>query len=88
MMKPESMSLKSAKNITMVGVFINGFLILLKLLAGIWGQSQALIADAVHSASDLFTDAVVLFGIYIGRRPPDRHHHFGHGRIETLAVPE
>jgi cation diffusion facilitator family transporter len=60
-------------------------LILFKFLAGIFGQSQALIADAVHSVSDLFTDIVVLIGIQIGRKPADESHPFGHARIETLA---
>jgi cation diffusion facilitator family transporter len=68
-----------------VGALVNGYLILLKLLAGVFGQSQALIADAVHSFSDLFTDAVVLFGLQVGRKAPDEEHPFGHARIETLA---
>ncbi len=78
-------SVKAGRKVTLVGLFANVFLILLKFLAGIFGASQALIADAVHSISDLFTDAVVLFGIKIGRKPPDKEHHFGHARIETLA---
>ncbi len=76
---------KAGRKVTLVGLFTNALLILLKFLAGIFGDSQALIADAVHSISDLFTDAVVLFGIKIGRKPPDEEHHFGHARIETLA---
>ncbi len=68
-----------------MGVLVNTILIVLKFLAGIFGGSQALIADAVHSVSDLFTDAVVLFGIRMGRKPPDQEHPFGHARIETLA---
>ena len=75
----------AGKKVTIAGLFINCFLIVLKLVTGFLGNSQALIADAVHSVSDLFTDAIVLFGIYIGRRPPDKDHHFGHARIETLA---
>jgi cation diffusion facilitator family transporter len=78
-------SAKAGRNATLLGLFVNAFLILLKFIAGIFGDSQALIADAVHSVSDLFTDAVVLFGIKIGRKPPDKEHHFGHARIETLA---
>ena len=78
-------STKAGRNATLLGLFVNAFLILLKFIAGIFGDSQALIADAVHSVSDLFTDAVVLFGIKIGRKPPDKEHHFGHARIETLA---
>lgn len=70
---------------TIVGALANIILILLKFFAGIFGSSQALIADAVHSVSDLFTDIVVLLGIGIGRKPPDEEHPFGHARIETLA---
>ena len=76
---------KEGRKVTLLGFFVNAFLILLKFLAGIFGDSQALIADAVHSISDLFTDTVVLFGIKMGRKPPDEEHHFGHARIETLA---
>jgi cation diffusion facilitator family transporter len=76
---------KAGRKVTLLGLFANAFLILLKFFAGIFGGSQALIADAVHSVSDLFTDAVVLLGIKIGRKPPDKEHHFGHARIETLA---
>jgi cation diffusion facilitator family transporter len=84
---PESnpTSASTGSKVTLVGVLVNTFLILLKLFAGIFGSSQALIADAVHSISDLFTDAVVLIGIKISNKPPDKTHHFGHARIETLA---
>jgi cation diffusion facilitator family transporter len=78
-------SVKAGRKVTLLGLFTNTFLILLKFSAGIIGDSQALIADAVHSISDLFTDAVVLLGIKIGGKPPDEEHHFGHARIETLA---
>jgi len=76
---------KAGRAVTLLGIFVNVFLIVLKFFAGIFGGSQALIADAVHSVSDLFTDAVVLLGIKIGSKPPDEEHHFGHARIETLA---
>ena len=75
----------AARSITLIGILVNGFLIVLKFLTGLFGQSQALIADAVHSFSDLFTDVVVLIGLRIGRKAPDENHHFGHARIETLA---
>jgi cation diffusion facilitator family transporter len=90
-MTPNSMSesmkesAKAGRSVTMVGAIVNSLLILLKFVAGIMGQSQALIADAVHSISDLFTDAVVLVGLGMGRKAPDEKHHFGHARIETLA---
>jgi len=84
---PESNSTleSTGRKVTLVGVLVNTFLILLKLVAGIFGSSQALIADAVHSFSDLFTDAVVLIGLKISNKPPDKTHHFGHARMETLA---
>ncbi|MFZ0483790.1 MAG: cation diffusion facilitator family transporter [Desulfobacterales bacterium] len=78
-------STTAGNKVTLVGVLVNTLLIVLKLVAGIYGSSQALIADAVHSFSDLFTDAVVLIGIKISKKPPDNTHHFGHARIETLA---
>ena len=77
-------SAQAGRSVTLVGAVVNALLILCKFVAGIFGQSQALIADAVHSVSDLFTDAVVLFGLRVGRKEPDEKHHFGHARIETL----
>ena len=74
----------AGRNITLIGAVVNAVLIVFKLLAGIFGKSSALIADGIHSISDLFTDVVVLLGIWRGRRPPDTEHPFGHGRIETL----
>jgi cation diffusion facilitator family transporter len=85
MLESNTKSTKAGISVTMVGVLVNAFLILFKFFAGIFGQSQALIADAVHSISDLFTDFVVLLGLRIGRKVPDERHHFGHARIETLA---
>jgi len=75
----------SGRSVTIVGALVNIFLIILKGLAGVFGHSQALIADAIHSISDLFTDVVVLLGLRYGRRAPDAEHHFGHARIETMA---
>ena len=71
--------------VTLVGVVVNLFMIALKFAGGYYGHSQALIADAVHSISDLFTDAVALLGLMAGRKRPDSGHPFGHARIETLA---
>lgn len=85
MFESRTESAKAGRTVTLVGALVNAFLILFKFLAGIFGQSQALIADAVHSISDLFTDFVVLLGLRIGRKAPDEKHHFGHARIETLA---
>jgi cation diffusion facilitator family transporter len=85
MLESRTESAKAGRSVTLVGALVNAFLILFKFLAGVFGQSQALIADAVHSVSDLFTDFVVLLGLRIGRKAPDEEHPFGHARIETLA---
>ncbi|MFO7965650.1 MAG: cation diffusion facilitator family transporter [Desulfobacterales bacterium] len=75
----------AGRRVTVAGLAVNSLLILLKAAAGVFGDSRALIADAVHSVSDLFTDVVVLLGLQMGGKPPDSEHHFGHGRIETMA---
>ena len=75
----------AGKNITLVGALVNVFLIILKFITGLLGHSQALIADAIHSVSDLFTDIVVLIGLRVGSKAPDENHPFGHARIETLT---
>jgi len=85
MLESSTKSAKAGMSVTLIAALVNAFLILFKFLAGVFGQSQALIADAVHSISDLFTDFVVLLGLRIGRKVPDERHHFGHARIETLA---
>jgi len=76
---------REGRKITWIGIAANALLIAVKLVAGVLGHSQALIADAFHSVSDFFTDAVVLLGLRYGRKPPDADHHFGHARIETMA---
>jgi cation diffusion facilitator family transporter len=86
MEKTTSSSDTAGRNITLIGALVNAVLISLKLLAGVFGKSNALIADGVHSISDLFTDVVVLMGIWRGRRPADEDHPFGHGRIETMST--
>ena len=85
MFDTEMTSSDSGRTVTLVGALVNIFLIISKGLAGIFGRSQALIADAIHSISDLFTDVVVLWGLRYGRKAPDAEHHFGHARIETMA---
>ena len=61
----------AGRNVTLIGALVNVILIGLKLTAGIFGKSNALIADGVHSISDLFTDVVVLICIWRGRSPAD-----------------
>ena len=66
-------------------MFVNMVLFAFKLVAGILGRSGAMIADAVHSASDFATDVVVLAFVRISAKPRDDDHKWGHGKYETLA---
>lgn len=66
-------------------MFVNMALFAFKLVAGIVGRSGAMIADAVHSASDFATDIVVLVFVRISSKPRDDDHKWGHGKYETLA---
>ena len=82
------MSDKRTKRIyraTLLGMFVNMALFAFKLVAGIVGRSGAMIADAVHSASDFATDIVVLAFVRISAKPRDDDHKWGHGKYETLA---
>ncbi len=75
-----------ANTVTWVGFFTNVILTALKLCAGIFGRSNAMIADSIHSLSDFATDIVVLVSFRIIRKPPDVDHNYGHGKYETLAT--
>jgi cation diffusion facilitator family transporter len=76
----------SISRVTWAGVWVNLFLIVAKGFGG-WGAgSRTLLADAVHSLSDLATDAAVLVGVRYWAAPADADHPFGHGKIETLVT--
>ena len=76
---------KQIYRVTLLGMFVNMVLFVFKLVAGIVGRSGAMIADAVHSASDFATDIVVLTFVRISAKPRDDDHNWGHGKYETLA---
>lgn len=84
-MKKEK-SEQSAERVTWAGIFGNLILISLKAFAGIVGNSQAMVADAVHSISDLFTTTIVLIGLKISKQPIDERHPYGHGKAESIAA--
>lgn len=65
---------------------VNGSLAVVKGLAGFFGNSYALIADAIESTTDIFSSLLVLFGIKYANRPADKNHPYGHGRIEPLIT--
>lgn len=75
-----------AKKVTLIGAMINAFLGFIKLVGGTIFHSHALVADGVHSFSDLFTDGMVLFASKYGSQDADDSHPYGHQRIETAAT--
>ena len=76
---------KQIYRVTLLGMFVNMALFVFKLVAGIVGRSGAMIADAIHSASDFVTDIIVLAFVRISAKPRDDDHHWGYGKYETLA---
>jgi len=76
---------KRIRSVTLWGIFLNIFLMVLKLFSGVLIKSSALIADGVHSFSDLATDFVVLVGTRLSSRPADKTHPYGHGKLETIS---
>jgi len=77
-------SATEVRKVTLLGMGINIFLTISKFIAGIFGNSRALVADAIHSLSDLSTDIAILIGSHYWNLPPDVEHPYGHRRIETL----
>ena len=72
--------------VTLVGSIGNLLLVVFKFIAGILGNSAAMIADAVHSLSDFITDVIVIIFVGISAKPQDESHDYGHGKFETLAM--
>ena len=70
---------------TLVGSAGNAALLTFKFIAGVMGNSSAMIADAVHSLSDFVTDILVLVFVSISAKPQDTSHDYGHGKFETIA---
>jgi cation diffusion facilitator family transporter len=74
------------KRVTWTGLISNFGLAVMKFLVGWLGSSQAVIADAVHSVSDMSTDLVILFGVKFWSAPPDADHPYGHRRLEAIIT--
>ncbi|WP_455220948.1 cation diffusion facilitator family transporter [Kaarinaea lacus] len=77
---------QETKKVTLVGAAINLFLSVIKILFGYIAQSQSLIADGIHSLSDLISDGMVLFAAKHSHRAADEDHPYGHGRFETVVT--
>lgn len=77
---------KIAYRVEIVGIVVNVVLAAFKLFAGIFAKSSAMVSDAVHSASDVLGAFVVMIGVGMSSKKPDREHPFGHERMECVAA--
>ena len=77
---------KEIYKVTLVGSAGNLVLLTFKFVAGVLGNSSAMMADAVHSLSDFFTDLIVLLFVKVSAKPQDESHDYGHGKFETIAT--
>ena len=77
---------KVADSVSAVTILVNMILAVFKLVAGIVAQSNAMVSDAVHSASDVFSTIVVIIGVRLASKEADKEHPYGHERLECVAA--
>ena len=82
----ESTKVRMTRRVTYAGMALNVAIAVAKAVGGVMFASRALVADAVHSASDLVTDIAVVFGVRYWVAPADEDHPYGHGKIEALVT--
>lgn len=83
---PQHRRYLSGVRLAMLGVMVNAFLGVVKIIAGVVGTSYALIADGVESLLDIFGSLAVWFGLRVASSPPDADHPYGHGKAEAIAA--
>jgi len=77
--------MKNTTKVMFVSFITNFILSIIKVVVGFVGKSNSLIADGIHSFSDLITDLIALFGNFLSEKPEDKEHPYGHGRLENLT---
>ena len=77
---------KEIRHVTVLGAVVNVVLTIGKIVAGVVGRSAAMVADGIHSLSDLLSDVVVIVFTHLSSKGKDKEHSFGHGKFETLAT--
>ena len=80
------MDVKIAMKVSKISIAVNLLLSVFKLIAGIVAHSGAMVSDAVHSASDVFSTIVVMIGVNISSKASDKEHPYGHDRLECVAA--
>ena len=76
---------RASKRVTSISILSNLLLTVVQVIVGLVGHSQALVADALHTLSDLITDFMVLYALYHGHKAADEDHPYGHARVETAV---
>lgn len=84
--KNNTHELDVAMRVSIVSIVVNVLLSVGKLIAGVLGKSGAMISDAIHSASDVFSTIVVIIGVSISNKKADEEHQYGHERLESVAA--
>lgn len=77
---------KTAYRVSVISILVNILLSVIKLASGIFANSSALISDAVHSLSDVFSTVVVIIGVKMSSKADDEDHQYGHERLECIAA--
>ncbi|MBK8954264.1 MAG: cation transporter [Saprospiraceae bacterium] len=77
---------KTAIRVSLISIVSNSLLAVIKWITGYFGNSYALIADAIESTTDVFASLLTLFGLKYSHRPADKNHPYGHGRVEPLLT--
>lgn len=75
---------KETKRVTIIGMLVNIILTAIKIIIGYLANSSSVVADGIHSLSDVSTDVAILVGVKYWNEPPDAEHPYGHRRIETM----
>src|SRR5260370_21845979 len=73
------------QRVAVTGMVVSGALAVIKIVAGVSGNSTAVVADGLESAADVIASGFVLFGLTLAAKPADENHPYGHGRVETLT---
>ena len=77
---------KDAMRVSTVSIVVNVVLSIVKLIAGLVASSGAMVSDAIHSASDVFSTIIVMIGVHISGKQADEEHPYGHERMECVAA--
>jgi len=78
----QQIAMGAARNSILVNIFLSAF----KLFAGLFANSQAMVSDAIHSITDLFSTLIAIIGIKLANKQPDKEHPYGHERFECVAT--